>query len=114
MPTVTTVGTTPVTNITTEKPSPSPQPTPTNEVPKHDGHKITSPMVGTFYAGSSPNSSPYIEIGTEVEIGDTLCIIEAMKMMNQIESDAKGRITTILAKNGDPIEFGQILFLIKE
>jgi acetyl-CoA carboxylase biotin carboxyl carrier protein len=102
-----------VTGITTAELLPIP-PTPANEAPAHDGHELIAPMVGTFYAGSAPGSSPFVEIGTEVEIGDTLCIIEAMKMMNQIESDARGRITKILAENGDPIEFGQVLFIIKE
>jgi acetyl-CoA carboxylase biotin carboxyl carrier protein len=83
-------------------------------VPEHDGHTVIAPMVGTFYSSPSPGSPPFIEIGTEVRIGDTLCILEAMKMMNQIESDAKGKITKILAANGDPIEFGQALFIIKE
>ena len=71
-------------------------------------------MVGTFYAGPAPGAKPFVEIGTEVAIGDTLCIVEAMKMMNQIESDASGRIVSILAENGDPVEFGQVLFIIEE
>ena len=78
------------------------------------GHEVTAPMVGTFYAGPAPGAKPFVEIGTEVAIGDTLCIVEAMKMMNQIESDASGRIVSILAENGDPVEFGQLLFIIEE
>lgn len=74
---------------------------------------IPSPMVGTFYAAGSPTAKPFISIGDEVKPGQVLCIIEAMKMMNQIESDRAGKITAILAKNGDPVEFGQPLFAIE-
>jgi acetyl-CoA carboxylase biotin carboxyl carrier protein len=78
-----------------------------------DDHTVTSPMVGTFYASASPGAKPFVDIGSEVKVGQILCIIEAMKMMNQIESDKAGRITSILAKNGDPVEFGQPLFSIE-
>ena len=78
------------------------------------GHEITAPMVGTFYAGSAPGAKPFVQIGSKVAIGDTLCIVEAMKMMNQIESDVSGQIVSILAENGDPLEFGQVLFIIEE
>ena len=78
------------------------------------GHEITAPMVGTFYAGSAPGAKPFVQIGSKVAIGDTLCIVEAMKMMNQIESDVSGQIVSILAENGDPLEFGQALFIIEE
>ena len=78
------------------------------------GHEITAPMVGTFYAGSAPGAKPFVQMGSKVEIGDTLCIVEAMKMMNQIESDVSGQIVSILAENGDPLEFGQVLFIIEE
>lgn len=77
------------------------------------GHKITSPMVGTFYTSSSPESQPFIEIGQSVKAGQVLCIIEAMKMMNQIEADKSGIITACLVENGDPVEFGQALFVIE-
>ena len=70
-------------------------------------------MVGTFYASASPGAKAFVEIGSEVNIGDTLCIIEAMKMMNQIESDKSGRVTSILVKNGEPVEFGQPLFTVE-
>ena len=70
-------------------------------------------MVGTYYASPSPGSSSFVEIGAEVKAGQTLCIIEAMKMMNQIESDRTGRVTAILAANGEPVEFGQPLFIIE-
>ncbi|MFI4891011.1 MAG: acetyl-CoA carboxylase biotin carboxyl carrier protein [Steroidobacterales bacterium] len=78
-----------------------------------DEHTIVSPMVGTYYSAPSPGAKVFVEIGTEIKVGQTLCIIEAMKMMNQIESDKAGRITSILAKNGDPVEFGQPLFIIE-
>jgi acetyl-CoA carboxylase biotin carboxyl carrier protein len=76
-------------------------------------HVVTAPMVGTFYAAPSPGAKPFIEIGDEVKVGQVLCIIEAMKMMNQIESDKAGRVTSIMARNGDPVEFGQPLFVIE-
>jgi acetyl-CoA carboxylase biotin carboxyl carrier protein len=74
---------------------------------------VTAPMVGTFYSASSPGAKAFVDIGSEVKAGDVLCIIEAMKMMNQIESDKTGRIVSVLAKNGDPVEFGQPLFVIE-
>lgn len=76
-------------------------------------HTVTAPMVGTFYAAPAPGAKPFVDIGSEVNVGDTLCIIEAMKMMNQIESDKAGRVTAVLVKNGDPVEFGQPLFIIE-
>jgi acetyl-CoA carboxylase biotin carboxyl carrier protein len=76
-------------------------------------HTVTAPMVGTFYAAATPGAKPFVDIGSEVNVGDTLCIIEAMKMMNQIESDKTGRVTAVLVKNGDPVEFGQPLFIIE-
>jgi acetyl-CoA carboxylase biotin carboxyl carrier protein len=76
-------------------------------------HSVTAPMVGTFYASASPGAKAFVEIGSEVNIGDTLCIIEAMKMMNQIESDKAGRVTAVLVKNGEPVEFGQPLFIVE-
>jgi acetyl-CoA carboxylase biotin carboxyl carrier protein len=81
--------------------------------PRNDDQTITSPMVGTYYSASAPGAKPFIELGMEIKVGQTLCIIEAMKMMNQIESDKAGRITAILAKNGEPVEFGQPLFVIE-
>jgi len=77
------------------------------------GHHIKSPMVGTYYGAASPNSDPFVVEGQEVKVGDTLCIIEAMKMMNQIESDKSGRVSKILVENGNPVEFDQILFIIE-
>jgi acetyl-CoA carboxylase biotin carboxyl carrier protein len=74
---------------------------------------VTAPMVGTFYAAPAPGASPFVDVGTEVKLGQTLCIIEAMKMMNQIESDKAGRVTQVLVKNGEPVEFGQPLYVIE-
>jgi acetyl-CoA carboxylase biotin carboxyl carrier protein len=74
---------------------------------------VTAPMVGTFYSAAAPGASAFVDIGQEVKIGQTLCIIEAMKMMNQIESDKSGRVTQVLVKNGEPVEFGQPLFVIE-
>ena len=84
------------------------QPATANET----GHIVKSPMVGSFYASTSPEAAPFVEIGQTVEVGDVICIIEAMKIMNQIEADASGVISKVLAKNGDPVEFGQPLFVI--
>jgi acetyl-CoA carboxylase biotin carboxyl carrier protein len=90
---------------------------PTTEVavtkPKPNEHVITAPMVGTFYASPSPGAKAFIEIGDEIKVGQVLCIIEAMKMMNQIESDKAGKVTSIMARNGDPVEFGQPLFVVE-
>jgi acetyl-CoA carboxylase biotin carboxyl carrier protein len=74
---------------------------------------VTAPMVGTFYSAPAPGAKAFVDIGSEVKQGDVLCIIEAMKMMNQIESDKAGRVVSVLAKNGDPVEFGQPLFVIE-
>ncbi|WP_077340410.1 acetyl-CoA carboxylase biotin carboxyl carrier protein [Pseudocolwellia agarivorans] len=81
--------------------------------PVASGHTIRSPMVGTFYASASPDSPAFVEVGQHVNAGDTLCIVEAMKMMNQIEADKSGVIKEILAQNEDAIEFDQPLFIIE-
>jgi acetyl-CoA carboxylase biotin carboxyl carrier protein len=82
--------------------------------PAHAPDKVvTAPMVGTFYSAPAPGAKPFVEIGSEVKPGDVLCIIEAMKMMNQIESDKAGKVVSVLVKNGDPVEFGQSLFVIE-
>ncbi|MGC9457672.1 MAG: acetyl-CoA carboxylase biotin carboxyl carrier protein [Halothiobacillaceae bacterium] len=78
-----------------------------------DGHAVRSPMVGTFYRASSPTARPFVEVGQQVKQGDTLCIIEAMKMFNQIESDVSGTVRQILIENGQPVEFDQPLFIIE-
>lgn len=77
-----------------------------------EGHVVKSPMVGTFYRAASPGSAPFVDIGKNVNSGDTLCIIEAMKLLNEIESDFSGSIKQILVENGQPVEFGQPLFII--
>ncbi|TQV89147.1 acetyl-CoA carboxylase biotin carboxyl carrier protein [Aliikangiella coralliicola] len=77
------------------------------------GHQVKSPMVGTFYSASSPGAKPFVEVGDQVKVGDTLCIVEAMKMMNQIEADAAGTVKAILIENGEPVEFDEPLFIIE-
>ena len=77
-----------------------------------EGHVVHSPMVGTFYQAPAPGSNPFVQIGQEVQPGDVLCIIEAMKMLNQIESDVAGAVKAILGENGQPVEYGQPLFVI--
>ena len=79
-----------------------------------DGHIVTAPMVGTFYSATSPGSPPFVQVGDRVNAGDTLCIIEAMKMMNQIEAEVSGSIKSIRVQNGDPVEYGQILYVIDQ
>jgi acetyl-CoA carboxylase biotin carboxyl carrier protein len=80
--------------------------------PVDEGHAVKSPMVGTFYRSASPGAAPFVEIGDTVAQGDTLCIVEAMKLMNEIEADASGTIKAVLAENGQAVEFGQPLFII--
>jgi acetyl-CoA carboxylase biotin carboxyl carrier protein len=80
--------------------------------PVAEGHVVKSPMVGTFYRSASPGSKAFVDVGQSVNSGDTLCIIEAMKLLNEIESDKAGVITAILVENGQPVEFGQPLFVI--
>jgi acetyl-CoA carboxylase biotin carboxyl carrier protein len=85
---------------------------PTPILDEENKHYIKSPMVGIFYAAPSPDSDDFVKIGTSINMGDTLCVIEAMKMMNQIEADTSGTISEVLIKNGEPVEFGQNLFII--
>jgi len=80
--------------------------------PPHEGHVVKSPMVGTFYRAASPGAKAFVEVGDTVAQGDALCIIEAMKLMNEIEADASGTIKAILVENGQAVEFGQPLFVI--
>ena len=77
------------------------------------GTQVTSPMVGTFYRAPSPGADPFVEVGTQVKKGDTLCIIEAMKLLNEIEAEVSGTVKEILVDNGSPVEFGQPLFVIE-
>lgn len=83
----------------------------TKSVP--DGHVVKSPMVGTFYRSASPGASAFVEVGQTVKVGDTLCIIEAMKLLNEIEADKNGIIKAILLENGQPVEYGESLFVIQ-
>ena len=96
---------------------PTVAPTAVPQVNKEDakpaGKAITSPMVGTFYAASSPEASPFVEVGTTVNAGDVVCIIEAMKLMNEIKSEHAGKIMQICVKNGDPVEYGQVLMYVE-
>jgi acetyl-CoA carboxylase biotin carboxyl carrier protein len=82
--------------------------------PEEEGYAVKAPMVGTFYSSPSPGSPMFVQIGDRVNEGDTLCIVEAMKMMNQIEADVSGTIKSIRVQNGDPVEYGQILFVIDQ
>ncbi len=80
---------------------------------QRDENLITAPMVGTFYAAPAPGAKPFVEIGQEVRVGQVLCVIEAMKMMNQIESERAGKVIAVFARNGEPVEFGQPLFAVE-
>ena len=97
-------------------PAPAPAPAAESEAPAEaevpEGHVVKSPMVGTFYRAPSPGASPFVEVGQQVNVGDTLCIIEAMKLLNQIEADKAGTIKAILVENGQPVEYDQPLFII--
>lgn len=101
-------------------PTPPPTPTPAappesaeaKNSPEIEGHVIRSPMVGTFYAAPSPDAQPFVKVGDKVQNNQTLCIIEAMKMLNQIHSDAAGEVVDILVENGQPVEFDQPLFVL--
>ena len=98
-------------------PSPTPAaPPPTSAAPEaeEEGFEVAAPMVGTFYAAASPGAAPYVQVGDRINEGDTLCIIEAMKMMNQIEADTSGIIKSIRVQNGEPVEYGQTLFVIDQ
>ena len=81
---------------------------------EESGYEVTAPMVGTFYAAASPGAAPYVQVGDRVSEGDTLCIIEAMKMMNQIEAEVSGTVKSIRVQNGDAVEYGQTLFVIDQ
>ena len=92
----------------------APAPAPMPEAPPADtGHVVKSPMVGTFYRSANPNSPPFVEVGSVVREGDTLCIVEAMKLMNEIEADKAGTVRAILVENGQPVEYGQPLFVVE-
>jgi acetyl-CoA carboxylase biotin carboxyl carrier protein len=108
----------PITYAPAPMPAAAPPPPPAAEAAEKPvdsvpaGHRVTSPMVGTFYHASSPGAKPFVEVGQSVGEGDTLCIIEAMKMLNQIEADRAGVVKAILVENGQPVEYGEPLFVI--
>ncbi len=87
-------------------------PAPPAAEPVQEGHVVKAPMVGTFYRSPSPDAKAFVEVGQAVKEGDTICIIEAMKLMNEIESDASGVVKAILVENGQPVEYGQPLFVL--
>lgn len=91
-----------------------PAPIAKNEAAEDDLHKICSPMVGTFYIAPAPGAAPFVQIGQRIKAGDILCVVEAMKMFNQIEADKAGIVSARLAENGQPVEYGQPLFIIEE
>ena len=105
--------------VMVERMGPSPAAVPTGPVPVPEaparpaGSEVKSPMVGTFYRAPAPEAPPFVEVGQEIQVGQVLCIIEAMKLMNEIKSEVKGRIVQILVENAQPIEFGQILFVVE-
>lgn len=103
---------TPVENLSTKEEAKVETSKEKSEEKAIDGNVVTSPMVGTFYSKPSPNSQPYVEVGKKVKKGDVLCIIEAMKLMNEIESEFDGEITEILVKDEEPVEYGKPLFII--
>ncbi|MDH4175846.1 MAG: acetyl-CoA carboxylase biotin carboxyl carrier protein [Betaproteobacteria bacterium] len=109
---------TPITPAVPSAPAPGAAPTPSAapaappEEPVQEGHVLKAPMVGTFYRSASPESKAFVEVGQNIKAGETVCIIEAMKLMNEIEADATGVIKAILVENGQPVEFGQPLFII--
>ena len=103
----------PATPFPAAAPAPAPEAPAESEASKApSGHPITAPMVGTFYRAPAPDASPFVEVGQSVKEGDVLCIIEAMKMMNQITADRAGTVKAIEVENGDPVEFGQTLILL--
>jgi acetyl-CoA carboxylase biotin carboxyl carrier protein len=93
-------------------PPAAPQPAEEESDGLPEGHRMEAPMVGTFYRAPSPTAKAFVEVGQQIKEGDTVCIIEAMKMMNQIEADRSGSVKAILVDNGEPVEFGQPLFII--
>ena len=94
-------------------PAPAPTPATEEEKPARKATAITSPMVGTFYAASSPDAEPYVKVGDVIKSGQVVCIIEAMKLMNEIEADVSGKIVEICVENGQTIEFGQVLMYVE-
>jgi acetyl-CoA carboxylase biotin carboxyl carrier protein len=102
----------PAPQVVNVPPPPEPAPPAPQEPALPEGHVVKSPMVGTFYRAPSPGAKPFVEVGQTVNAGDTLCIIEAMKLLNEIEADRGGVIKAILVENGQPVEYGEPLFII--
>ena len=96
----------------TEQPAGAPTGAAVPAVVEPEGHVVKSPMVGTFYRCASPGAKPFVEVGDQVQVGDPLCIIEAMKLMNEIEADRAGVVKAILIENGQPVEYGQPLIIV--
>lgn len=94
-------------------PAPAIEATPVAAAPEASGHTVKSPMVGTFYRASSPGAKPFVEIGDTIKAGETICIVEAMKILNEIEADKSGTVTQILVENGQAVEYGQPLYVIE-
>ena len=92
--------------------APAPAPAAAEEPAVPSGHNVTSPMVGTFYEAPSPGAKPFVEMGQQVSVGDTLCIIEAMKLMNELECEISGTVREVCVENAQPVEFGQVLFRV--
>ncbi len=92
--------------------APAPAAAPAEAAAAQEGHVVKAPMVGTFYRSPSPDAKPFVEVGQAVKEGETICIIEAMKLMNEIEADATGTVKAILVENGQPVEYGQPLFIL--
>ncbi len=92
-------------------PAAEPQPVP---APSANVHEVRSPIVGTFYRAPAPDAAPFVQVGSEVQAGSVLCIIEAMKLMNEIESDAAGTVLKVLVENGQPVEYDQVLFILQK
>jgi len=103
----------PVAGMPAATAQPPAMPVPVPAAPAVEGHVLKSPMVGTFYRASSPGAKPFVEVGAQVKAGDTVCIIEAMKILNEIEADKSGTVTRILCENGQPVEYGQALAVIE-
>jgi acetyl-CoA carboxylase biotin carboxyl carrier protein len=104
----------PVTPQAAAAPAPAAAPeTPPPGADTGGDHRVAAPMVGTFYRSSSPEAEPFVKVGDTIQAGDTLCIIEAMKMMNQIEADVSGKVLSCEIENGEPVEYGQALFVIE-
>jgi acetyl-CoA carboxylase biotin carboxyl carrier protein len=102
----------PASPVAPPRPAPVQAPEPPAEPAPPQGHVLKAPMVGTFYRAPSPDAPPFVEVGQQVKEGQTVCIIEAMKLMNEIETDVAGTVKAILVENGQPVEYGQPLFLI--